>query len=76
MTMHYTICHNDDDKNDPMHRRVSIEVTNDCEVILVDQDEGRLNAFEGFTFRNEEEAIEAVYQTWSNPLWDLRQESP
>ena len=67
----YTICHNDDDRRDPNHRRVPVET-----ITLPDREyaimcDGYLH--DSGTFETEQAAERAILTLWGDPVWDLRQ---
>jgi hypothetical protein len=71
----YTICHNDDDRRDPDHRRVTIEP-----VALPDGRFGILCDGEPVElappFSSLAYAEQGIRALWSDPLWDLREVGP
>ena len=64
-----TICHNDDDARDPLHRRVRIELHRDGEGYRWKNADG--TDFGIGVERSVGDAEYAAIKTWQAPHWDL-----
>ena len=70
-----TICHSDDDHNDPKHRRVRIELERQTDnnglrtYVWVNEDGNDIGCYASSTV---ESATNTLYQTYSADCWALR----